>query len=177
MGHFPCPHTKPWGDFATGTISSGNTSFFSYCPHTKPWGLLCFPLFCNWDYLFWKHKLLLWLPTHQTLGSVMFDFAIGIMSPGNTSFFSYCLHIKTGGPALGYALLHHCPDLPWQVKHCPDCPDCQGNAQLCVLLILIHNKSWWFFCLPQIDFTLGTTSPGHTSSFLDMTYDMCHKLY
>ncbi len=60
-------------DFATWTISSGNTSFFSYCVHTKPWGLLCFPLWlCNLDYLFWKHKLLLLLFTHQTLGSVMF---------------------------------------------------------------------------------------------------------
>ena len=41
----------------------------------------------------------------------------------------------------------------------------RAMPQLCVLLILIHNKSWWVFCLPQIDFALGTTSPGHTSSF------------
>jgi hypothetical protein len=57
-------------DFATGTISSGNTSFFSYCLHTKPWGLLCFPP-CA--------------------------FATGTISSGTTSFFSYCLHTKPWG--------------------------------------------------------------------------------
>ena len=93
---FPyCLHTKPWGllcfplYFATGNISSGNTSFLSYCLHPKPWGL------CNWDYLFWKHKILLLLSTQQTLGCV--DFAIGTISSGNTSFFSYCLHTKPWG--------------------------------------------------------------------------------
>ena len=76
---FPyCLHTKPWGllcfplYFATGNISSGNTSFLSYCLHPKPWGL------CNWDYLFWKHKLLLLLFTHQNRGSGMLTLQLGL---------------------------------------------------------------------------------------------------
>ena len=70
------------------------------------------------DYLFCKHKLLLLLSPHQTLGSVMVQlgislletqvspfivytpnpgicFATGTISSGSTNFFSYCLHIKT----------------------------------------------------------------------------------
>jgi hypothetical protein len=75
---------------------------------------------CIMDYLFWKHKLLLILSPHQTLWYVMVQLGISLLetqafslivyspnpgvcfatltiSSGSTNFFSYCLHIKTGG--------------------------------------------------------------------------------
>ena len=38
---------------------------------------------CIMDYLFWKHKLLLLLCTHQTLGSAMFPPVTGTECQGN----------------------------------------------------------------------------------------------
>ena len=83
-------------DFATGTISSGNTRFFSYCLHTKPWGLLTLQLGLS-PLETQASSLIVYTPNPGVCYVSPCDFANGIISSGNTSFFFDCIHTKPWG--------------------------------------------------------------------------------